>query len=44
VQEYTLEEKKGAVVRQLDRGEVMIVFDSESETCNIILKEARVTP
>lgn len=40
-QEYTLEEKKNAVARQLERGEVVIVFDPESETCNIIPKNAR---
>jgi uncharacterized protein YheU (UPF0270 family) len=39
-QEDTLEEKKNAVIRQLDRGEIVIVFDSESETANIVPKEA----
>jgi uncharacterized protein YheU (UPF0270 family) len=39
-QEDTLEEKKKAVIRQLDRGEIVIVFDSESETANIVPKEA----
>jgi uncharacterized protein YheU (UPF0270 family) len=39
-QEQTLEEKKTAVIRQLDRGEVIIVFDPDSESCNIIPKEA----
>jgi uncharacterized protein YheU (UPF0270 family) len=39
-QENTLEEKKNAVIHQLDRGEVVIVFDSESETANIVPKEA----
>jgi uncharacterized protein YheU (UPF0270 family) len=39
-QEHTLEQKKRAVARQLDRGEVVIVFDPESETCNIIPKNA----
>jgi uncharacterized protein len=39
-QEQTLEQKKSAVARQLDRGEVVIVFDPESETCNLIRKEA----
>lgn len=37
--ERTLEEKKGAVIRQLDRGEVVIVFDPDSETCTIITKD-----
>jgi uncharacterized protein YheU (UPF0270 family) len=39
-QEQTLDEKKSAVARQLDRGELVIVFDSESETGNIIPKDA----
>jgi uncharacterized protein YheU (UPF0270 family) len=39
--EHTLGEKKVAVARQLERGELVIVFDSESETCNIMAKEAR---
>jgi uncharacterized protein YheU (UPF0270 family) len=39
-QEDTLEEKKDAVIHQLDRGEIVIVFDSESETANIVPKEA----
>ena len=34
-----LEEKKRAVARQLDRGEVVILFDPESETCNIVPKD-----
>src|SRR6185369_17547068 len=38
LQERTLEEKKRAVARQLDRGEVVILFDPESETCNIVPK------
>jgi uncharacterized protein YheU (UPF0270 family) len=38
--EDTLEEKKNAVIRQLERGEIVIVFDSESETANIVSKEA----
>jgi uncharacterized protein len=37
--EYLLEEKKDAVIMQINRGDVVIVFDPESETCNIILKE-----
>ena len=38
--EHTLEEKKRAVARGLDRGEVVIVFDPESETCNLLPKDA----
>ena len=37
--EYTLEEKIAGVMRQLDRREAAIVFDPESETCNIIMAE-----
>ena len=37
--EHRLEDKVQAVMRQLDRGEVVIVFDPKSETCNIITKE-----
>jgi len=36
LREATLEEKKGAVRRQLERHELMIVFDPESERCNIV--------
>jgi len=36
LQEHTLQEKKSAVARLLERGEVVIVFDSESETCSIV--------
>jgi uncharacterized protein YheU (UPF0270 family) len=39
--EHTLEEKKAALARQLERGEVVIVFDAASETCNIVAKDAR---
>jgi hypothetical protein len=42
--EHTLEQKKRAVARQLERGEVVIVFDPESETCNIIPNDPRLTP
>ena len=34
--DYSLEEKIAAVVRQLDRGEAMIVFDPETETASIV--------
>jgi uncharacterized protein YheU (UPF0270 family) len=43
-QEDTLEERKNSVSRQLDRGEIVIVFDSESETANIVPKDAVVDP
>ena len=37
--ECSLEDKIQAVIRQLNTGEVVIVFDPDSETCNIITKE-----
>lgn len=33
--EYSLEQKVVAVKKQLDRGELQLVFDPESETCSI---------
>ncbi len=41
VREHSLEEKKRAVARQLERGEIVIVFDPESESCNLVAKEDR---
>ena len=35
--DYSLEEKIAAVMRQLDRGEATIVFDSETETVSIVV-------
>ncbi len=37
-EERTLDDKKDAVRRQLDSGDVAIVFDPETQTSNIILK------
>jgi uncharacterized protein YheU (UPF0270 family) len=34
--EWTLEEKVGHVIRQLERGEALVVYDAESGTTNII--------
>ena len=34
--EYSFEEKVGHVMKQLDRGEVIVTFDAVSETCNLI--------
>jgi uncharacterized protein YheU (UPF0270 family) len=34
--EYPLDKKVAAVRRQLERNEVVVVFDSETETCNIV--------
>ena len=39
LREQTLEEKKRAIVRQLERGEIVVVFDAESESCTIVLKD-----
>ena len=39
VEERTLDDKKDAVRRQLDSGDVAIVFDPETQTSNIILKD-----
>ena len=38
--ESTLEEKVSHVLRQLDRGEAQIVFDPNTETLDIVLKNA----
>jgi uncharacterized protein len=34
--EYSLEEKVGHVLRQLERGEAVIVFDPETESVQIV--------
>ena len=34
--DYSLEEKIAAVIRQIERGEAMIVFDPESATVSIV--------
>lgn len=34
--EFTLEQKMGHVLRQLERGEARILFDPETETVNIV--------
>lgn len=38
-QEFSLDQKIAHVARQLDAGDALIVFDPESETCNIITKD-----
>ena len=38
-QERSVESKTLSVRRQLERGEVVIVFDAESETFNIVPKD-----
>ena len=34
---YSFEEKIAAVMRQLDRGEAVVVFDAETETVSIVV-------
>lgn len=34
--EHSLDEKKRAVLRQLSRGEIVLVFDAASESCNLV--------
>lgn len=35
-QEFTLEDKIGQVRSQLESGEVVLTFDEETETCNLV--------
>jgi uncharacterized protein len=37
--ELTLAQKKAAVARQIDRGDVVLVFDTETETANLVTRE-----
>ncbi len=37
--EYSLEAKAAAVRRQLEAGRAVIVYDPETESCNIVLKD-----
>ena len=34
--EYALEQKKAAVLEQLERGQAFVVFDPDSQSCNIV--------
>ena len=34
--EYSFEEKVGHVIKQLERGEVVVTFDAVSETCSLM--------
>lgn len=38
--DHSLAQKMQSVFRQLERGEVAIVFDPESQSCNILTREA----
>ena len=37
--EVSLEQKTRQVVQQLDKGDIVILFDTTTESCNIIRKE-----
>jgi uncharacterized protein YheU (UPF0270 family) len=37
--DYTLEQKVEAVMRQLRRGDVVLTWDAEIESCNIVSKQ-----
>ena len=37
--EYSLDEKVAHVMRQLERGEAQIVFDPNTETVDVVVKE-----
>ena len=39
-EERSLEDKMATVMAQLERGDVVVVFDVESETFNIVTKDA----
>jgi uncharacterized protein YheU (UPF0270 family) len=41
--EFSLDEKVAHVVRQLERGDVKIVFDLESQTVHIVVAGSRST-
>lgn len=38
--EYTLEQKHEQVQRQLDAKHILVVFDTQEETCSIVRKES----
>ncbi|MFK8020676.1 MAG: YheU family protein [Pseudomonadales bacterium] len=37
--EYDLKQKTQHVVRQMERGEVVVVFDAASDSCNLLVAE-----
>ncbi|MET0283146.1 MAG: YheU family protein [Polyangiales bacterium] len=39
MREFSLEEKKATVMRQVERGEVAIVFELESESTTLVTKQ-----
>ena len=40
VRDYSLDEKVGHVMKQLEREEVIIDYDPDSQTCTLLSKEA----
>ncbi len=38
-QEYTLEQKREKITKQLDSGKIVILFDPEDESTNLVKKE-----
>jgi len=42
-QEYSLEHKRSGVLRQLERGDVAIVFEFESESTTLVTKRELVS-
>ncbi len=38
--EHSLEQKKASVMRQVERGDVVIVFDPEAEATTLVRKDA----
>lgn len=37
--EFSLEEKRAAVIKQLKQNKVLILYDSKSDSCNIVTRE-----
>ena len=42
--EYSFEDKVDHVIKQLERGEVVLTFDAASETCNLCLLYTSPSP
>jgi uncharacterized protein len=38
-QDYAIEQKVAAVRRQLERGEIVLTWDDELETCNLVTRQ-----
>ena len=39
--DFTIEQKRAAVIRQLRDGKVHVVFDGATETCSIVVDEGK---